>query len=88
MGIPVAAIGVVGYGLLFVFSTFSGRARNSVSFVVPRLPDSFALYLTYIEAYGLMTWCVLCLASLGLIFLIIVLAGIVRLRARENFVMR
>ena len=39
----------------------------------------FALYLTYIEAYELMTWCILCLISLALISLISILAIILKL---------
>ena len=35
---------------------------------------AFALYLTYIEAYVLTTWCILCLISLALIALISLLA--------------
>jgi len=35
----------------------------------------FALYLTYIEKFVLATWCVLCLSSLSLIFLITVLSS-------------
>lgn len=83
MGIPVAGIGVAGYALLFLFSTFH-RAR-------PETPNRllgaaigglvFALYLTYIEAYVLTTWCILCLISLAIIFLIAALAATVRLRA-------
>jgi len=81
-GIPVAGIGVAGYAALFLFSTF-WRAR-------PETPNrlllaaigglAFALYLTYIEAYELETWCILCLTSLGLIFLISVFSTIVKLR--------
>src|ERR1035437_3762861 len=40
-----------------------------------------AFYLTYIEAYVLTTWCILCLASLVLISLINLLAITVKLRA-------
>ena len=40
----------------------------------------FALYLTYIEAYVLTTWCILCLISLVLISLISVVAGVLKLR--------
>ena len=40
----------------------------------------FAVYLTYIEAYVLTTWCVLCLASLAAIFTIMILAGILKWR--------
>ena len=37
----------------------------------------FALYLTYIEAFALVVWCVLCLTSLTLILAITVLSAIV-----------
>ncbi len=86
MGIPVAAIGVVGYAVLFVFSTFyRSRAETPFRLLIAATAGlAFALYLTYVEAYVLMTWCVLCLTSLGLIFLITVLAGIVRLRAPKT----
>ena len=40
----------------------------------------FALYLTYVEAYELKTWCILCLASQMVILLITVAAAVVRLR--------
>lgn len=83
MGIPVAGIGVVGYGVLFVLSTFyRWRAETPLRLLIAAAAGLvFALRLTYVEAYVLMTWCVLCLTSLALIFLICALAGIVRLRA-------
>ena len=46
-----------------------------------RLELAFALYLTYIEAYELMTWCILCLSSLLLIALISMLAIAVKVRS-------
>jgi len=83
LGIPVAGIGIAGYGALFMLSTF-WRSR-------PETPNrllgaaiiglAFALYLTYIEAYVLTAWCILCLSSLFLIFVIGVLATAIRLRA-------
>jgi uncharacterized membrane protein len=35
---------------------------------------AFALYLTYVEAYVLSTWCILCLISLALISVISLIA--------------
>lgn len=86
MGIPVAAIGVVGYGVLFVLSTFyRSRAETPLRLLVAATAGFvFALYLTYVEGYVLMTWCVLCLTLLALIFLISVLAGLAKLRARTS----
>jgi vitamin-K-epoxide reductase (warfarin-sensitive) len=43
----------------------------------------FALYLTYVEAYVLTAWCILCLTSLALITLITALAAIVKWQARQ-----
>ncbi len=85
MGIPVAGIGVLGYGGLFVFSTFyRSRAETPFRLLVAAAAGLlFALYLTYVEGYVLMTWCVLCLTSLALICLISVLAGVVRLLAAK-----
>jgi uncharacterized membrane protein len=86
MGIPVAAIGVVGYGVLFALSTFyRGRAQTPLRLLIAATAGlAFALRLTYVEAYVLMTWCVLCLTSLALIFLISVLAGIVKWRVAKT----
>lgn len=82
MGIPVAAIGVAGYGALFVLATFwRSRAETPNRLLGAALAGlAFALYLTYIEAYELMTWCILCLASLALISLISILGMVVKLR--------
>src|SRR6202034_2564341 len=41
---------------------------------------TFALYLTYVEAYVLKVWCVFCVASLTVISLISVLSIILALR--------
>jgi uncharacterized membrane protein len=84
-GIPVAAIGVVGYAALFLLSTFwKSRPETPARLAVASIAGlAFALYLTYIEAYELMTWCILCLISLALIFLIAVLSVVLKMQ-RSN----
>lgn len=81
-GIPVAGIGVAGYAALFILSTWRrSRTETPLWLLAASLAGlAFALYLTYIEAYQLMTWCILCLVSLTLIFLIFVLAAILKFR--------
>jgi len=81
-GIPVAGIGVAGYGLLFVLATFWKSHAETPNRLLGAAVGGlvFALYLTYIEAYELMTWCILCLVSLLLIFLISLLAVAVKVR--------
>jgi vitamin-K-epoxide reductase (warfarin-sensitive) len=83
MGIPVAGIGVVGYGVLLALATaYRSRAETPLRLLLAALAGlTFALYLTYIEGYVLDTWCILCLSSLGVIAGITVLAGVVKMRA-------
>ena len=80
-GIPVAGIGVAGYAVLFVLSTFwRSRADTPVRLLAAAFMGlAFALYLTYVEAYQLTTWCILCLISLALIFAISLLSVFVKL---------
>ncbi len=74
--IPVAAIGIAGYAALAFLSTFwKSRPDTPNRLLICAIAGlGFALYLTYIEAYKLTTWCILCLISLALISLISVLA--------------
>jgi vitamin-K-epoxide reductase (warfarin-sensitive) len=83
MGIPVAAIGVAGYGVLFALAIFSRtRIQTPIRLLGLSLMGLlFALYLTYVEGHVLETWCILCLSSLALITMITLLAGILKLRA-------
>jgi uncharacterized membrane protein len=83
MGIPVAGIGVAGYGVLFALATvYRSRKGTPVRLLVMALAGlALALYLTYVEGYVLETWCILCLSSLALIVMITVLASVVRARA-------
>lgn len=83
MGIPVAAIGVAGYGVLFALATFyRTRTATPIRLLAASLVGLlFALYLTYVEGHILETWCILCLSSLALITVITLLAGILKLRA-------
>jgi len=83
MGIPVAGIGMVGYGVLLALVTiYRSRSETPMRLLVAAVAGlGFALYLTYVEGYVLETWCILCLSSLGLIAGIAMLAGVVRARA-------
>ena len=83
MGIPVAGIGIAGYGVLLALATiYRSRSETPTRLLVAAVAGlGFALYLTYVEGYVLETWCILCLSSLGLIAGIAILAGVVRARA-------
>ena len=84
-GIPVAAIGIAGYAALFLLATlWRSRAETPTRLLIAALIGfAFALYLTYVEKYQLMTWCILCLSSQALIFLISVAAVLIKMRAKS-----
>jgi vitamin-K-epoxide reductase (warfarin-sensitive) len=84
MDIPVAGIGVAGYGVLLVLATFY-RARPETALwllLAAGAGLAFALYLTYVEGFILDTWCILCLSSLAVISTITVLAFVLKFRRR------
>jgi len=60
MGIPVAGIGIVGYGVLLALATaYRTRVETPLRLLVAAVAGlGFALYLTYVEAYVLETWCI------------------------------
>jgi uncharacterized membrane protein len=82
-GVPVALIGVFGYAALLAFATFyREKAETPGILLVGSLGGlGFALYLTYVEKYVLSAWCILCLTSLGLIFVITAVSGLLFLRS-------
>jgi len=83
LGVPDALIGILGYGLLVALATFyRTKAETPYMLLIASTAGlGFALYLTYIEKFVLATWCVLCLSSLALIFLITVLSSFVVAKA-------
>ena len=82
-GIPVAAIGVAGYSALFLLSTIWKSQQQTPNRLLGAALAGlvFALYLTYVEAYKLMTWCILCLISLALISLVSLFAIVIKWRS-------
>jgi uncharacterized membrane protein len=86
LGVPDALIGILGYGLLFALATFyRGKAETPLRLLIASTGGlGFALYLTYIEKFVLATWCILCLSSLTLIFLITMLSSFLAAGARRQ----
>jgi uncharacterized membrane protein len=81
-GIPVAAVGVLGYAALFFLTTFWKSRPETPNRLLAASAAGFcfAFYLTYVEAERLKTWCILCVASQALILLITVVAAVIKLR--------
>jgi len=77
LGIPDALIGILGYAALLLLATlYRSRSDTPALLLIASVAGlGFALYLTYIEAFVLATWCILCLSSLSVIGLITVLSS-------------
>jgi len=77
LGIPDALIGILGYAALLVLATiYRTKIETPLILLIASVAGlGFALYLTYIEAFVLATWCILCLSSLAVILLITVLSS-------------
>jgi len=77
LGVPVALIGILGYLLILGLATvYREKAETPAILVIVSAGGlGFALFLTYIEAYVLRAWCILCLTSLALIFASVVLSA-------------
>ena len=85
-GVPVAGIGVVGYVVLFLLSTlWRSREETPTRLLAAAIVGlGFALYLSSIEMFRLHTWCILCVGSQMLIFMIALLAAFVKLKSTKE----
>jgi uncharacterized membrane protein len=81
-GIPVAFVGLLAYLLMMGLAIFQKEKAETPALLlfISSAGLTFSLYLTYVEAEVLRTWCILCLTSLVSIGLIALLSGL-RLRA-------
>lgn len=70
-GIPVATIGIVGYALLGVLA---GRFPR-ITAIAALAALIFSLRLTKIEWKDLKVWCIYCVTSQGIIFIIFLLSA-------------
>jgi len=86
LGLPVGLIGIIGYALLLALSTlYRAKAETPAMLLIATLGGlAFALYLTYVEAFVLAVWCLLCLSSLVLILSITLLSSVMVFHSIRN----
>jgi uncharacterized membrane protein len=80
-GVPVAVIGISGYVLL---GALAWKKAWWILFPSALAGLGFSLYLTHIEASILQVWCIYCVTSQGIIFLITILALVALLTRRKK----
>jgi uncharacterized membrane protein len=85
-GIPVALIGMLGYGALAGLATVYRERRETPALLFSGAMAglAFALYLTYIEARVLGVYCILCLTSLAAIAATTILTAVIWWKCRSQ----
>lgn len=63
LGVPVAAIGLLGYVAILLMALRNTSGSTLLGAASAWLGLAFSLYLTYVEAYVLAVWCLLCIGS-------------------------
>ena len=76
-GIPVSALGILGYGAIIIsaLTSLSKKNRWNLLFVFSTLALAFSAYLTYVELFVIKAVCSFCVASaiiISLIFFIVI----------------
>lgn len=68
-GFPVAAIGLIGYLMMGIVAIHFSKTKDPVIgkalLVMCAGALAFSAYLTYLEAFVIGAWCLICLASLS-----------------------
>ena len=74
MGIPVAAIGVAGYAVIFITSLLNIKKRNKwlILYILALTGFIFSAYLTYLELFVINAICMYCIFSAVLMTVIFV----------------
>jgi uncharacterized membrane protein len=85
-GIPVALIGMLGYGVVGALATVYRERQETptILFTATVAGLAFASYLTYIEGHVLGVWCILCLTSFAVIASMTVLSATVWVKSRPD----
>jgi len=69
LGFPVAAIGLIGYLMMGIVAIHFSRSKDPVigKALLAMMAGGigFSMYLTFLEAFVIHAWCLLCLASLS-----------------------
>ncbi len=84
-GVPVAFLGLLGYGFIHVAAHLRSRRpkdQSLLTFLVLASAGAvaFSLYLTSLEAFVLKTWCIICVSSQISILTVFVASVLLRFR--------
>jgi uncharacterized membrane protein len=75
-GVPVAALGLVAYAVLFISAVLGGERAVLLGLFVALVGVLFSAYLTYLELFVIGAVCQWCVASAVLMVVSLILAGL------------
>ena len=90
LGVPVAFVGILGYLVIILVSSlylfgFNEFPIEDPLLIMSGLGFAFSMYLTFIEAFVLRTWCILCMTSAAMITAVLILSIVLaRLERQHN----
>ena len=90
MGMPLAVWGILGYGFLLVLVSSAGSSRAqkrrgwTLIFIITLLFSLLSLFLAYISRHYIKAYCIMCIVSYGINFLVLFLVWIIRRRFLES----
>ena len=64
LGMPVAGVGIAGYAAFVMLALLQPQGWQRFFAAGALAGFAFSLYLTYLEAFVIHAWCLICLASL------------------------
>jgi uncharacterized membrane protein len=76
LGVPVAALGLVGYSGLMLSALLRGEVGAYLGFLVALVGTLFSAYLTYLELFVIHAICEWCVASATIIVAALICAAV------------
>lgn len=92
LGVPVAIYGVLGYVVILASVITYLKKEESRAMILDGLAAVtgigflFSLYLTYIEAYVLFSWCIICIGSAISMTIVMLATLILRKEQKKHLV--
>ena len=84
LGVPVSALGLVGYAGLLLSTVVWGEIGVYVGFLISLVGTLFSSYLTYIEVFVIHALCQWCLASAAIMVAALICTSLATWRLTKN----
>jgi uncharacterized membrane protein len=84
LGVPVSALGLVGYAGLLLSAVLRGEVGVYLGFLIALVGTLFSAYLTYLEIFVIHAICQWCVASAAIMVAALICAALAAWRLTKN----